>query len=369
MKMNYALVAGMFLATGLMAQTNISVPVAAPVLTAPVPAPVVVAAPIVTNKPMAKPAAKAVVKKSAPKKVVPAKPAIAEKTVTLVPGPATVAAKNVNVRGRSTIVSEAVSKLQKGDTVMVIEQVTNKWAKGDDMKQWAHITYPTNAPVWIFSSFVDSNKVVTVPKLNLRGGPSENYSVIGRLMKGATVEEITTKGEWMQIKPTPGCSAFVAAIFLKQDAAMLASVEPAVPTIPSLPPASTNDIADMAPIATQVADTAVSNAAMAELNAFANNPTGTNAAPTEPEEPPQPRIVMREGIVKNATSIQAPSVYSLAGMDTGRTINYLYTTSTNVNLFRYVGRHIIATGEESLDERWPNTPVLTLQRIQVVDDK
>ena len=78
---------------------------------------------------------------------------------------------------------------------------------------------------------------------------------------------------------------------------------------------------------------------------------------------------MREGIVNNATSIQAPSTYGLSGMDTGRTINYLYTTTTNVNLFRYVGRHIIATGEESLDERWPNTPVLTLQRIQVIDDK
>ena len=96
---------------------------------------------------------------------------------------------------------------------------------------------------------------------------------------------------------------------------------------------------------------------------------GTNAAPEVPEEPLPPRVVMREGIVNNATSIQAPSVYGLSGMDTGRTINYLHTTSTNVNLFRYVGRHVIVTGEEALDERWPNTPVLTLRRIQVVDDK
>jgi hypothetical protein len=78
---------------------------------------------------------------------------------------------------------------------------------------------------------------------------------------------------------------------------------------------------------------------------------------------------MREGIVSGNTSIQAPSYYSLLGMDTGRTINYLHTTSTNVHLGRYMGRHIIVTGEESLDPRWPNTPVLTLQRIQVVDEK
>ena len=370
MKMNYALVTGLFLATGLIAQTNSRSPVApAPVAATPAPAPVVAApvvpAPAATNKPAMKP----VVKKAAPKKVVPAKPALVEKTVTLVPGPATVDAKNVNVRGRSTILSEPLSKLNKGATVMVIEQVENKWAKGDDMKQWAHITYPSNAPVWIFASFVDSNKVVTVPKLNLRGGPGENYSIVGRLTKGATVDEISTKGEWMQVQPTPGCSAFVAAIFLKQDAAALAQVEPAKPTEPSLPPASTNVITEMDPLATQVADAATTNAAMTELNAFAAELGGTNAAQPITEEPLPPRVVMREGIVNNATSIQAPSVYGLSGMDTGRTINYLYTPSTNVNLFRYVGRHVIVTGEESLDERWPNTPVLTLQRIQVIDDK
>ena len=45
------------------------------------------------------------------------------------PGPATVEAKNVNVRGRSTIVSEVLSKLNKGDAVMVIESVENKWRR------------------------------------------------------------------------------------------------------------------------------------------------------------------------------------------------------------------------------------------------
>ena len=363
MKMNYALAAGLFLATGLMAQTNFS-PVAAPVMPT-MPAPVAMkATPVATNKP----AAKVITRKPAPKKPAtakpaPAKPAFVEKIVTLVPGLATVAAKNVNVRGRSTIVSEPLAKLDKGESVMVIESVENKWAKGDDMKHWAHITYPTNAPVWIFAAFVNSDKVVTAPKLNLRGGPGENYSIIGRLAKGASVTEIVTKGEWMQIQPTPGCSAFVAAMFLKQDASLVAAVEPAVP---SVPPASTNVITDIEPAIPQVADAGITNAAMTELNKFAAEMGGTNVAP---EAPLPPRVVMREGIVNNATSIQAPSTYGLSGMDTGRTINYLHTTSTNVDLFRYVGRHVIVTGEESLDERWPNTPVLTLQRIQVVDDK
>ncbi|MEY4387047.1 MAG: hypothetical protein RLY20_2330 [Verrucomicrobiota bacterium] len=369
MKTNYALVTGLFLATGLIAQTNSSVPMVAPTTSlrpTPAAAPAATAATAATtatNKPAAKPAtksssaAKKPAAKPAPKKV--------EKIVTLLPGTATVDATHVNVRGRSTILSEQLAKLNKGDTITVIEQVENKWSKGDDLKQWAHIVYPSNAPVWIFTSFVDSNKVVTAPKLNLRGGPSENYSIIGRLTKGATVKEIKTKGEWMQIEAPAGCSAYVGAIFLKQDSAAIAAAT-TPPT--TLPPASTNVIAEADPQIPPVADAATTNAALNELREFANQLGGTNATPIT-EEPLPPRVVMREGTVDNVTSVQAPTTYGLAGIDTRRRINYLYTTSTNVDLFNYVGRHVIVTGEESLDERWPNTPVLKLQRIQVIDDE
>jgi hypothetical protein len=77
--------------------------------------------------------------------------------------------------------------------------------------------------------------------------------------------------------------------------------------------------------------------------------------------------VDREGIVRSFTSIQAPSDYKLVSPDNGKTINYLHTTSTNLDLRRYVGLHIIATGEESLDRRWPNMPVLTLKKIVLVE--
>jgi hypothetical protein len=100
---------------------------------------------------------------------------------------------------------------------------------------------------------------------------------------------------------------------------------------------------------------------------FAPLPETDPLATVDPEEPPPPRIVQREGVVRGFTSIQAPSHFRLVSPDTGRNINYLYTTSTNLDLSRYVGLHIIATGEESLDRRWPNTPVLTLRRIVVLD--
>ena len=364
MKMNYALVLGVFLTASLTAQTNSSspTPAAAPVAVSAPPVTPVATQPASTNKPAAKPAAK---------KPVVKRPAVVEKTVSLMPGPATVDASHLNVRGRSTIMSEVLARLNRGDTVTVLEQVENKWAKGDDMKQWARIAYPTNATCWVFAAFVDANKSVTVTRLNVRGGPGENYSIVARVTKGTVVNPVITKGEWMQIAPPETASAYIAAMYLKQDATLLAAVEPAKPALVT-EPASTHVITEVEPIATGTVDTAAATTKSDtnDLAAFVNEVTGgTNAAPvTEVDEPLPPRVVMREGIVRNATSIQAPSYFALAGMDTGRTINYLYTTSTNVDLNRYTGLHIIVTGEESLDQRWPNTPVLTLQRIQVVDE-
>ena len=95
-------------------------------------------------------------------------------------------------------------------------------------------------------------------------------------------------------------------------------------------------------------------------------------APTElaepmEEEPPPPRIVQREGIVRGMTSIQAPSKFVLISPENGERIDYLYTTSKELDLRRYKGLRIIVTGEEGLDERWGNTPVITIQKIQVVE--
>jgi len=77
--------------------------------------------------------------------------------------------------------------------------------------------------------------------------------------------------------------------------------------------------------------------------------------------------VQREGFVRGSSSIQAPTRFELVSVDTHRTIDYIYTSSPNLDLNRYKGMRIIITGEEGLDERWGNTPVLTIQRILVVE--
>ena len=96
--------------------------------------------------------------------------------------------------------------------------------------------------------------------------------------------------------------------------------------------------------------------------------TMPDTAPTAvDQEPPPPRIVEHEGVVRGTFSIQAPSKFQLVSPETKQPIDYLYTTSTNLDLSRYKGMHIIVTGEEALDPRWKNTPVITIQKIEVLD--
>ncbi|MPN40872.1 hypothetical protein SDC9_188412 [bioreactor metagenome] len=85
------------------------------------------------------------------------------------------------------------------------------------------------------------------------------------------------------------------------------------------------------------------------------------------DEPPPRRIVQREGLVRGTVSIQAPSYFSLVSPETKQLINYLISPSPELDLRRFKGMRVIVTGEEGLEERWGNTPVLTIDKIEVVE--
>jgi hypothetical protein len=103
-------------------------------------------------------------------------------------------------------------------------------------------------------------------------------------------------------------------------------------------------------------------------NTAAPQPSSEPATTAQPDNslPPPPRIVTHEGYVRSSVSIVAPTYYELYDVSSEKAIDYLHTTSTNLNLARYNGFDIIVTGEEGLDARWKDTPVLTVQRIYVV---
>jgi uncharacterized protein YgiM (DUF1202 family) len=300
----------------------------------------------------------------------------------LTPGPAIVKEKNVNVRGQAAINSEVVAHLKRGDHVQVLEEVTLKSPKTDEPAKWAKIALPTNAPVWVNASFLDANKSVVPKKLNLRSGPGENFSVIGRIPKGTSVKEIESKGDWIRIEAPGETYAFVAAHLISNDAAgapVLASTDvPKPPPVPAPGPAP-------APVPAPPIETAVATAKPPVVGAEPAGPTpapvvSVAPAPTPPVAPspvvappvrPEPpdedvkRIVTREGFVKRSVSIQAPTYFVLENLSNGKTINYLF--STNLVLKDFKGKRVLVTGEEMLDERWPNIPVITIDKLEAVE--
>ena len=285
----------------------------------------------------------------------------------LVPGPGTISGDHVNVRGQATFVGEIVKRLNKGDSVTVIEQVIRDKPKADEPSQWAKIGYPAGANVWIHSTDVSSTNTVIPKKLNVRAGPGENYSVVGKIAGGATVKEISRKGNWVEIEAPADAYAFVAAKYIKQEV-KVPDVPPVVtiaepvkqPPVPPEPPATTTTLSNQVDIAAAPKDDTTSPIPGPVIEDV------SQPAPP-PVDPPPPRIVTHEGVVRPTVSIQAPTKFEIWDPKTRMSINYLHTTSTNLNLALYRGLRIIVTGEESLDERGKNTPVITIQKIQVVE--
>ncbi len=297
--------------------------------------------------------------------------AAAEKPVFLSPGAATIVGKNVNVRGKAGFKGEVIAKLQNGEAVTVLEQVILSKAKAGEPSQWAKIGFPASAHVWVHSSYLNADKTVKPKRLNVRTGAGENYSVVGTLDQGTPVKEISVKGNWTEIEAPASAFAFVAAAFVQQDATATATV-PSVVSIQSpdaAPDAIPSTVTTSDPLlANSTTDVTNPDATAEPVPSVVPDMVDASAPPAVLEEVWVPRTVSHEGIVRPTVSIQAPTKFGLHSKENGRLINYLYSPSVALEMSRYVGLHIIVSGQEGLDERWLNTPVLTIQKIYVVKD-
>ena len=376
MKTNYWLILGVAATMSATAQDSTNMPVVPP--PANLQATPSTATPAVAEPAPVSHAPAPAKKKSKPK--VAAKPTFTETTVSLVPGPAEVGVAHLNVRGQAGLKGEVISHLSKGETVNVLSQITLDKHKADEPSQWAKISLPTTGSgVWVRTQFIEgSTKAVSPKKLNLRAGPGENYSVLGVIEHGAVVTETEVKGDWTKIEVPTNAYAFVAAMYLKQEASG---------TMPTNPSPSAETVA-IAPTAVAVTEGQAINTTPAEATAATAAATTPDAAVVPPPSlnpqtqvvletnlvtmedtnvpPPPPRVVTHEGYVRSSVSLVAPTYFELFDPETGVAINYLFSTTTNLDLSHYNGLHINVTGEEGLDARWKETPVLSVQKIYVL---
>lgn len=335
-------------------------------------------APLAT-KPDSKTAAK---KTEAKKKKTAAKPAPepAKPASALTAGPAVAREKNVNVRAQAAINSEIVTHLKRGDIVTVLEEITIKKPKVDEPGRWARIALPAGTVVWLNTQFINADTKAVIPKkLNLRSGPGENYSILGRIEKGTVVKTVETKGEWTKIEAPTNSYAFVAAHLLSTDPAdlgpALAKANPPAPAVVAPPPPPPVEVAVVTPTPVTPPAESLTPPPVTPVPVVVApppppvesiaTPTPVTPAPVV-DEPPIKRIVTREGMVQGSPSIQSPTYFVLRSLDNNKLINYLHSPTTNVTMRPFIFQRVIVTGEEILDERWPNTPVINIESIEAV---
>lgn len=281
--------------------------------------------------------------------------------------PAVAKQANVNIRGQALFNSEIVGRLKKGDSVTVLEEINLKKAKQDEPSRWYRIVLPPSAGAWVHASFVDAG-AVKATRLNLRGGPGEEYSILGRIEKGTPIKQLETKNGWIKIEAPTNAHGFVAAHLLEKKPVMIAAA-PEVPKTPEVavtptPPPTTETVTPPAvPVTPE--NPVVPPTVPPVVTAPPVTPPVVEPAVDVPVEKVK-KIVSREGFLKGSVSIQAPTYFELRSLDTGKTIEYIFSPSTNLMLKEFKGQRVIVTGEELLDERWQNTPVIIVDSLQSV---
>jgi uncharacterized protein YraI len=279
--------------------------------------------------------------------------------------PATAGVKDaLNVRGQPALKGEVVAHLHKGDTVSVLESLILRKPRKNEPANWARISLPSDTPVWVFADYIDPKSMTVLPnRVNLRGGPGENFSVLGRLDKGASVKEIARRNGWVQIETPAGAYGFVDADYLE----IKASPAPAV--VESTPAPATAPTPQPAAAPAPTAPEPAKPAAIVAPEPTAASPPPKEPAPAAVVSPPNPRIteriISREGVLRRAYNIQAPADYELRNISTGEVIDFIQPQPKQ-DLKSYIGARVIVSGVEVLYYRWPKTPILELQSLDRV---
>ncbi len=284
----------------------------------------------------------------------------------------------VLVRSRPGLKGEVITRLARGQRVLVLEEGLPAARPDEPVTEWTRIELPEGTHVWVSADYVDpAAHEVSTRLLNVRAGPGEDFAVLGRVGRGTRLSVAGGTNGWLEILAPRGLSGYVAAHLLEP---ILPAPEP-TPAQTSSPPRETGTHRPTAPPpapppeptpADPAPDPPPSPAARPEApvpppGAPAPKAAGTADADASTAETAFPdtaprRRVEREGVVRHTWSIQAPTPYELRDTDTGRRLNYLWTGERGPDLRDFRGRRVRVRGEEFLDPRWA-TPLIRVEHL------
>ncbi|MCX5713628.1 MAG: SH3 domain-containing protein, partial [Candidatus Omnitrophica bacterium] len=122
-------------------------------------------------------------------------------------------ADEINIRSDSTVASEVVITLTKGDGVEVV----------GELYDWYKVRLPKLSPAYVFKDLTESldekAAVVLKDNVNIRLGPSEKSAILGRMNKDEVLTVLETDGDWLKIKPPSDSFGWVNKMFVTRSLA------------------------------------------------------------------------------------------------------------------------------------------------------
>ena len=294
----------------------------------------------------------------------------------------TVIPSKLNVRAGPGEHFSVLCRLEKGAVVKPVRTVG----------EWMEIESPATASVFVASDLLqreEASNVVTVPKV----GPKTNVvalpntNVISIPITSFTkppTPETNNVSEAFPSPPIPVVPAKTAtpkgtnnkkATPKKGETNNVSEAFPS-PPVPT-PPTPATKTTTPTPVGPVAANTSTNKLPWYKaLFHSAPKPKAVAKKVEAPIVPPTPvvaetlpvRLVTREGIIQRTLNIQAPAEYVLEHLESGKVINYLHTTNTNVPMKLLKGRRVLVSGEEAIDPRWSDTPLLKIETLRTTDN-
>jgi len=109
----------------------------------------------------------------------------------------------VSLRAEPNLDAELLDRAMSGEEMVYFEETNG----------WVAVQAPENLNFWVAGEYIEEG-VVQPNKLNVRSGPSRNYSVVAVVEKGDTVSTRGEFNEWLKIAPPVGSRVWISADYV-----------------------------------------------------------------------------------------------------------------------------------------------------------
>lgn len=130
----------------------------------------------------------------------------------------------VSLRAKADVNSELLDRAMRGEELVFFEKTNG----------WVAVQAPDSLHFWAASEYIQ-NGIVVPEKLNIRSGPSQNYSVVFVAEKGMLLSLRGEFNEWVKIAPPAGSRVWISEEFTEP-------IEPAKPEPVPVPVVETPEL-------------------------------------------------------------------------------------------------------------------------------